>query len=116
MRTLKRLYQPATLQRNLTKLFTCKYLTTYSVLNILHRRMHMSDDNGRLSKTVSSQRSVQTDNKSEGEAWEAMVDYSKLSDIEIKIHQKHVAANRVSGLKFYLYTFQSHTRPNMKPQ
>lgn len=78
--------------------------------------MHMSDDNGRLSKTVSSQRSVQTDNKSEGEAWEAMVDYSKLSDIEIKIHQKHVAANRVSGLKFYLYTFQSHTRPNMKPQ
>ena len=70
--------------------------------------MHMSDDNGRLSKTVSSQRSVQTDNKSEGEAWEAMVDYSKLSDIEIKIHQKHVAANRVSGLKFYLYTFQSH--------
>lgn len=40
-------------------------------------------------------RNIHTESQSEMEAWEAMVDYSKLSETDLKIHQRHVAANKV---------------------
>lgn len=39
--------------------------------------------------------SIHTQSK-EMEAWEAMVDYTQLSPLELKIHQRHITANRAS--------------------
>lgn len=49
-------------------------------------------------------RNIHTENQSEMEAWEAMVDYSKLSDMDLKIHQRHVAANKVNIFSKFLLT------------
>jgi hypothetical protein len=54
-----------------------------------------SKDTNPVSSILNMTHRVHTQSK-EMEAWEAMVDYAKLSPMELKVHQRHIAANRAS--------------------
>ncbi|XP_048773041.1 uncharacterized protein LOC125678540 isoform X3 [Ostrea edulis] len=90
MRILKRCCQSAALNKYANQFSK----STYSVLKTLHNSMN---DIGRNTSPVSPNfditHSIHTQSK-EMEAWEAMVDYTQLSPLELKIHQRHITANR----------------------
>lgn len=98
MGILKRWYQSATLHTNLYKFCKRNQPVSYSFLKNLHKSAQAIDIK---SLDNSGTRNTHTESQSEMEAWEAMVDYSKLSDLDLKIHQRHVAANK-AGKLFYV--------------
>lgn len=101
MGILKRWYQSATLHTNLYKFCKRNQPVSYSFLKTLHKS---SQDIAMTSCDFGGMRNIHTENQSEMEAWEAMVDYSKLSDMDLKIHQRHVAANKVNIFSKFLLT------------
>lgn len=93
MGILKRWYQSATRHTNLYKFCKRNQPVSYSFLMTLHYKS--TQDIDLTSCDFGGIRNIHTESQSEMEAWEAMVDYSKLSETDLKIHQRHVAANKV---------------------
>ncbi|XP_062612533.1 uncharacterized protein LOC134274286 [Saccostrea cucullata] len=109
MRIIKRCYQSASFHKNLHILLR---FSTYPPSNIsysVQKSLHQDMKNiGTCSKKSSTSldlectaQSIHTQSKNDIEPWEAMVDYSKLSPLELKIHQRHVAAHQ-AGKLFYV--------------
>lgn len=99
MGILKRWYQSAIRHTNLYKFCKRNQPVSYSFLKTLHYKS--TQDIDLTSCDFGGTRNIHTESQSEMEAWEAMVDYSKLSETDLKIHQRHVAANKARKL-FYV--------------